>query len=502
MSNDELANEILGLVFSWLDCVDRRVRAGAVCHSWRSVARDDGAVGRSTCLPKNLRYGEGAPLCAARSAAEAIHGDCLRRAFETHPVIDDLVGEIVNAAARSDNVAHFAYVYERARHHHEYAMVQAAEAGAARVLAHMLGDIGAYRPSFLHRAFDKAVEYDHHQCVVLLSPHCIGDAAVNKVAARGTTAMVDILVADGHPLQQGACAAAALNGRLAMLQHLRLLGCPWDARTYANAISSGRSDALTYVRDNGCPCDARACAAAVSGGRLALLDDLRRVGCPWDAEACVHAARRRDMDTLVYLVENGCPMRADVCKYAALNGDLDMLVYAREHGCPWHWSIIDALAFALCRIDHWSVSYLWLSEGVPDLYDAGRLACLAYAVANGCPSQGDALLYAVEKNDMGMMVKMRGMGVPWTDAVTLCAAAAGRNAMVIYAHEDGCLWHPLTISAATKRGAVNILRYALAHDCPYDETEALDAARKGGQWRCAALLGWAALPGADILCDP
>lgn len=505
MANDDLPNEILGLVFWWLDCIDRRVRAGAVCRLWRDVARDDGAVGRHICLPKRRRSKEHAVLRAAQSAAKAIHGGCLRRLFEAHPDIDDdHMGDIVAAAARADDVAQFVYVHERTRYFPEHSIVEAAAAGAARVLAHMLNDIGAYRPSFLSRAFDSAVSCGRHQCVALLSPHCTGASwrPVAIAAGRGTTAMIDCLVADGHALASVACAAAASYGRLAMLQHLRSLGCPWDARTYENAISSDRPEVVAYVSDNGCPCDARACAAAVASGRRDLLEGLRRAGCPWDGGACANAARIRDIDTLMYLLDNGCPMHADVSRYAALNGDIDMLVRVHERGCPWSDWMVDALAFALCRVTHWSVSRLGLTRDVPDPHDAGRLACLAYAVANGCPTTGDSLLYAIETGNMAMLVKVRGMGVPWAEAATLGAAEAGRNAMLIYAHEDGCPWHPHVVRAAAARGAFNILRYALARGCPYDEAEALDAARKGGQWRCAALLGWAALPGADALGDP
>lgn len=204
----------------------------------------------------------------------------------------------------------------------------------------------------------------------------------------------------------------------------------------------------------------------------------------------------------MYLLDNGCPMHADVGRYAALNGDLSMLVHVHERGCPWSGWMVDALAFALCRVAHWSVPRLGPPGDVSDPHDAGRPACLAYAVANGCPTAGDSLLYAIETGNMAMLVKMRGMGVPWVGAATRCAAEAGRNAMLIYAHEDGCPWHRHVIRAAAARGAFNIMRYALAHDRPYDEAEALDAARKGGQWRCVTLLGWAALPGADALGDP
>lgn len=104
--------------------------------------------------------------------------------------------------------------------------------------------------------------------------------------------------------------------------------------------------------------------------------------------------------------------------------------------------------------------------------------------------------WAVEANDFDTLVRAHRAGCAWSACTTAVAASAGRNAMLVYAHENGCAWAAQTVPAAAARGALNILRYALAHGCPYDETEALDAARKGGQWPCAALLMWAALPGA------
>ncbi|AGO84573.1 hypothetical protein psal_cds_661 [Pandoravirus salinus] len=172
-----------------------------------------------------------------------------------------------------------------------------------------------------------------------------------------------------------------------------------------------------------------------------------------------------------------------------------MLTYAREHGCLWDARIINKAGFALCRIPCRYALRERVRSYEPDRRDAGRVACIAYANAHGCPSNGHVIEWAVEANDFDTLVRAHGAGCDWSARTTALAAAAGRNAMVVYAHENGCPWDARTVSAAAARGALNLLRYALARGCPYDEAEALEAAQQGGQWPCAALLMWAALPG-------
>ncbi|AJF97743.1 ankyrin repeat protein [Pandoravirus inopinatum] len=61
-ANDHLPNEILGLVFGRLQCVDRRVRAAVVCRTWRLVALDDGASGGAVAPARGLPVSEARPF--------------------------------------------------------------------------------------------------------------------------------------------------------------------------------------------------------------------------------------------------------------------------------------------------------------------------------------------------------------------------------------------------------------------------------------------------------
>ncbi|AVK74986.1 F-box domain containing protein [Pandoravirus quercus] len=494
-ANDHLPNEILGLVFGWLQCVDRRVRAAVVCRTWRLVALDDGAVGRRSCARKRPPCFRSPAFYAAKSAAKVGHGDCMRRIFAAHPMICDPLDEIPKAAARPDCVDHFVCALKQCRADDQCAIAEAASYGASRVLAHTLAD-SWIDPRHALWAMRKAIANGHVECVRVLAPHCRDQTeSMVEVAALGTASMIDILVGAGHPLHASACATAALWGRFDMLCHLRLIGCPWDARTCAYAIRTRRLDILAYARDNGCPWDAQSCAAAVAMGQHQLLAQLRDAGCPWDATVCAAAASCGDVDALVRLQHDGCPMSEAVCEDAAANGHLAILTYAHEHGCPWSTETINAAGFALCRVPSRYASVARVGPYESDPRDAGRIACIAYANTHGCPSNGQVVNWAVEAGDFGTLVRAHRAGCGWSARTTALAAAAGRNAMVIYAHENGCPWSVQTVPAAAARGALNILRYALAHGCPYDETEAIEAAREGGQWPCIALLLWSALSG-------
>ncbi|AGO84572.1 F-box domain containing protein [Pandoravirus salinus] len=313
-SNDRLPNEILGLVFGRLECVDRRVRAAAVCRTWRLVALDDAAVGRHSCIRKEPSCSKTAAFHAAKSAAKAGHVDCARRIFGPHPAIDDPFDEIPRAAARSDDVDHFAWIVGQCRTDMRCVITDAASYGASRVLAHILLNEGSWlRSHHAFRGMKKAIKNGHVDCVRMLAPYCRGrDDPIAAVVARGTPAMVGLLVDAGHRLHEGACATAASWGRLDMLCYLRSIGCPWNAVTCAWAIKSRRLDILAYARNNGCPWDAQSCAAAVTTGQHQLLDQLRSVDCPWDATVCAAAAERGDLDALVRLHQAGCPMDSAV----------------------------------------------------------------------------------------------------------------------------------------------------------------------------------------------
>ncbi|AGO82755.1 F-box domain containing protein [Pandoravirus dulcis] len=498
-ANDDLPNEMLALAFGWLHCMDRRVRAAAVCRTWRLVALDDGAVGRRLCARKAPRWPRTPAFCAAKAAVKAAHGDCARRIFAAHPKIDDPHCEIPKAAARSDDVAHFVWVAGRCRVDKHAVAVEAASYGASRTLAHIIGDpwIISYD---LIKPMKKAIKRDRVECVAVLARRCRGRCEpMVEAAARGTTAVVDLLLAAGHGLHTGLCATAASWGRLDMLCHLRSVGCPWDALTCAWAIEIGRPDILAYARDHGCPWDARSCAMAAATGQHQLLTQLRDAGCDWDVTATRAAAKRGDIESLMYLHRGGCPMDAAVCEHAVAGGHLAVLTYAHEHGCPWNERTINAAGFALCRaLDRRAPRSARTEAHQPDARDAGRIACIAYAREHGCPSDGRVVERAIRVGDLAGLARAHGAGCGWSAQTTALAAASGRNAMVVYAHESGCPWAAWTVPAAAARGALNLLRYALTHDCPYDETEALEAARKGGQWPCAALLLWAALPGAAL----
>jgi hypothetical protein len=409
---------------------------------------------------------------------------------------------IARSAARSDNVTNFVWVLDGINDDYIRATpAAAAKYNATRVLSHILAHSRPYHYP-LRKAMKRALVNDNQDCVRMLSPHCKPFNAVVVAAACGSIQSIDILIADGHALCESACAAAASWGRFEVLRHLRSHGCPWDARTCTEAMRCRRPDIVAYARAQGCPYDVQSCAAAAAAtGQRDFLDDLISAGQFIDASTCAAASRNGNLDLVKYLHENGCPMDRRVVANAITKGHLDMLMYARENGCAWPPCALDGAALALCRVD--STVRLYAErhyfEDTFDAGDIGRKQCIAYAVANGCPCEGYIMEVLARTGDLPRMKRLYQIGYSWSAYVTSIAAAAGRNDMVIYAHAHGCPWDERTVEAACRRGARNILRYVLANGCPYDEAKALAAAKEGGQWPCARLLTWAALPGFESI---
>ena len=167
-----------------------------------------------------------------------------------------------------------------------------------------------------------------------------------------------------------ACLSAAENGHLDCLQYLHTHGCPWiNHWPCTRAAANGHLACLKYAHENGCQMDSKeTCANAAFGGNIECLKYAHRT-TGWDQKTLLFAAIRNNIECLKYAYENGCPITSgarddsyNILVSAAIGSNSPVCMkYAREvMGCIWKASVCEAAA------------------------RKGNLACLQYAVQNGC----------------------------------------------------------------------------------------------------------------------
>jgi hypothetical protein len=114
--------------------------------------------------------------------------------------------------------------------------------------------------------------------------------------------------------------------------------CEWDDLTMRKAALQGNLEMVKYCVANGCPVDAGACADAAEYGHLECLKYLHEeVKAPWNSYTAAWAAQKGHLHILEYLVERKYnKFNKDVCLYAAWYGHLDCLKFLRETAkAPW-----------------------------------------------------------------------------------------------------------------------------------------------------------------------
>nr|UDO47984.1 ankyrin repeat protein [Pandoravirus massiliensis] len=374
-----LPNELLGLVFSFLPCVRRRV-AAMVSARWRAVA-----MSRKTAA---------GPLCCYRSwyssiarvikdAASEGHVVCLSYLLSRHGRYDRIYEykrKAACAAARSGRLGCLAYLAAQSGGIDNRALNAACKRGNTDSIRYLCETAGV-TPHWGHFLLAitsgclGAVDYFRVRSVGLtiyddwfnlnvgrpykdLHLLCVRpDACACAIAARhGHIHVLEYLIGVGCVPNAYACIEAARGGHLACLEYVHKLGTPWDTRTCAAAATGtkreternaeGRLACIVYARANGCPASTMPCYVAARRGDLMALRRAHEAECPWDADTIAAAAAGGHRGCVYYAREQGCPWSKRVCVLAAARGALKILAYAHRHGCPYD---LDDLVVAATR---------------------------------------------------------------------------------------------------------------------------------------------------------
>jgi len=138
-----------------------------------------------------------------------------------------------------------------------------------------------------------------------------GDGTIPAAARQGNLEIVKYCVANGCPIDTGACSRAALHGQLECLKYLHEdVKAPWNSFTASNAATYGHLHILEYLIERKYDrFNERACENAAKYGHLDCLKLLRKTAkATWDSAAVQYAHEKNHVECLQYLLDNDCPL--------------------------------------------------------------------------------------------------------------------------------------------------------------------------------------------------
>jgi len=232
-------------------------------------------------------------------------------------------------------------------------------------------------------------------------------------------------------------------------------------------------------------------------GSVEMLAWAKDNGCPWESRTCAAAGGR--LDVLQWARKYHCPWDERTTVFAARGGHLEVLKWAREHSCPFT-RVRGVLRPASCG---WSCAARVervlhvchaagvgqgerVSVGLVDLRtrSSGRAPGGADMGAGaGCQWGERTCRYAAEGGHLEVLRWARAHGCLWEELRMLVRAAEGGHLAVLkWLQELGalqdCPWDH-TGNIADCRGHLDVLKWARAHGCPFERWTSNRAAGGG-----------------------
>ena len=87
--------------------------------------------------------------------------------------------------------------------------------------------------------------------------------------------------------------------------------------------------------------------------------------------------------------------------------------------------------------------------------------------------------YAAKNGHLEVLQWARARGCPWDERTCACAAWNGHLEVLQWARAHGCPWDEDTCAWAAENGHLEVLQWARAHGCPWDERTCEKAAENG-----------------------
>lgn len=281
---------------------------------------------------------------------------------------------------------------------------------------------------------------------------------INALAAKGIISLIELACSYSNlrPDYRTCCYAAA-NGHLHVLQWLHLNNCPFDSNVCVSAAMHGHTHILQWLHSVGCEWDEEVPTAAVGGSTA------NTKNC-WDNQN-EKASNGGHFLTLLWLQRNGCPMDYHSILSAAIRNN--------------HIFIVDWIRVNK-YVDLRDRNYL-CNEAV----QSGHLDMLIYLNNHGVSWDEDGMpLYTAALNgyvDIMEYAFQKGCQVPEVGVFSLCDAGAynGHLNVIKWARAHGCYWDEHTFSYAALHDDIEMIEWLYNNGCPWDDSTCYSAASFG-----------------------
>jgi hypothetical protein len=273
--------------------------------------------------------------------------------------------------------------------------------------------------------------------------------------------------------------AAARAGHIHILEWLASSGCRFDRYIIPLAAQGGHLEVVKWLHARGHPFSEVACWMAAGGGHLAVLRWLRANGCPWDKSTCLHAAHYGHFGLLRWAMAEGCPWSDLATTFAAIGGHLDIAEWTLAQGC----ALVTEARYEVVY-DNDTLSYLIMEDSPLDVAaeHTGRADVLEWMHERGCPCSEWTFVAAARGKKLDVLDWAYKRCLPWADgAIMSLLVEEGCFAGLLYLRERGHPWDEHVCRRAAATGRLDILKWAVAHGCPWNKDEiCADAAPYGG----------------------
>ncbi|MCE5317427.1 MAG: ankyrin repeat domain-containing protein [Parachlamydia sp.] len=331
----------------------------------------------------------------------------------------------------------------------------------------------------------------------------------------------------GYQLQEHDMKDAVTFGQLEVLQwlvdQLKDQGFSLGITHFNLAVVKGFLPVMEWLHKQGCPWDEDVCRIAADNGQVEALRWLRAHGCPWNERTCLNALAPNTVPTLEWAINNGAPfIRQDLLNMASPEAKLwleeNTVAYTPKLVVDTPKPVVDTPKKELTQeqkaeIDKRSKDFAKVTaelEKSLTVEDLQRLvAHLPQSVSANLPPHSSQfylsnlmselarygsvhiLNWMMERNfpppktwfctptaaqgNLEALKWARAHDYPWEDTMAV-AALNGRLELLQWAIANGCPWDKRVCGAAAEAGHFNLLKWALANGAPYDREQLIRSA--------------------------
>ena len=290
--------------------------------------------------------------------------------------------------------------------------------------------------------------------------------------------------------ESGRLKLAAQLGSLELVHYLSMTnndpGAELDAICEAGRF--GHTDCLLYLIQWS-RYQPDLCELAVLKNDTALLSTFIATGVRPTNETANTAASKGHYDCLQCLILNDCPVDAEAATAAARKGHIRCLQLLFESGKTIWRGGIDFFAFmhyfgrtakdlACLKYIH-SIGYECTAKTFTNCVAGNRIDCAVWLARNVLYLSIDSCNIAAHHGNVKILKALRSAGCAFASNICTVAATAGKVDVLIYLYGEGIKAGTEAITAAAENGHFSCLEFLHENDCPWDESTAVAAGRRG-----------------------